>query len=93
MKKYSTCKDCKREMIINGTCRFGYIMDDAGVIYQRRRHNDEGELENLPCHDCNCKVGGLHHYGCDMETCPKCGRQMIGCGCSVWVELKVKKAK
>lgn len=33
------------------------------------------------CHDCNVKVGGHHHPGCDVEECPKCRRQLISCGC------------
>jgi hypothetical protein len=33
------------------------------------------------CHDCNIEVGGLHHPGCDMERCPRCGGQLISCNC------------
>ena len=33
------------------------------------------------CHDCNVAVGGFHHPGCDMEECPRCGGQLISCGC------------
>ncbi len=35
------------------------------------------------CHDCNALAGQLHHPGCDMERCPKCGGQAIGCGCDL----------
>jgi len=35
-----------------------------------------------PCHDCGVKEGELHKDGCDMERCPKCGRQLITCDCS-----------
>jgi hypothetical protein len=33
------------------------------------------------CHDCGVVKGGYHHPGCDMEECPKCGWQLISCGC------------
>ena len=36
---------------------------------------------NGRCHDCNIKHGGKHHPGCDAERCPKCGGQLISCGC------------
>ncbi len=32
------------------------------------------------CHDCKVHLGQLHHPGCDMERCPHCGRQSLGCG-------------
>ena len=33
------------------------------------------------CHDCVAREGELHVFGCDMERCPFCGGQLIGCGC------------
>lgn len=33
------------------------------------------------CHDCRAPAGGKHHPGCDMERCPRCGGQLISCGC------------
>lgn len=33
------------------------------------------------CHDCNIENGGVHHPGCNAERCPKCGGQLISCGC------------
>ena len=45
---------------------------------------DNGSMPNdldKPCHDCNCRVGGFHHPGCDMERCSKCSGQRISCDC------------
>jgi hypothetical protein len=33
------------------------------------------------CHDCATALGQLHHLGCDMERCPRCGDQFMSCGC------------
>ena len=33
------------------------------------------------CHDCDVIEGGLHEPGCDMESCPFCGEQLITCNC------------
>lgn len=33
------------------------------------------------CHDCGAAEGMIHELGCDMEECPFCGGQLIGCEC------------
>lgn len=33
------------------------------------------------CHDCAVEIGEQHKPGCDMEECPFCGGQLIGCDC------------
>jgi hypothetical protein len=34
-----------------------------------------------PCPDCCARPGQLHTPGCDCERCPRCGGQIIWCGC------------
>jgi len=38
---------------------------------------------NIRCHDCGIAVGGVHHIDCDMEICPRCEGQFLGCSCFV----------
>jgi hypothetical protein len=33
------------------------------------------------CIDCEAAAGEIHELGCDAEDCPRCGGQLIGCGC------------
>lgn len=33
------------------------------------------------CHDCGCREGEIHEFGCDVERCPFCGGQLITCNC------------
>lgn len=46
--------------------------------YDRIPH--EG-YEGEGCGDCAVKPDQLHVPGCDIEQCPKCGGQAIGCEC------------
>ncbi len=78
----SKCKDCGKEMRDENTrsCIFPKIKID-GIIYNRdTKYYDVNEK----CHDCGIlnKKGNIHHYGCDMERCPKCKGQLISCNCS-----------
>jgi hypothetical protein len=48
--------------------------------------SDGKEYEPVPntdekCGDCGTPPNGFHHPGCDQERCPKCGSQLIACGC------------
>lgn len=38
--------------------------------------------ETRVCHDCAVLTGQLHVPGCDMERCPRCRGQAIGCDCT-----------
>jgi hypothetical protein len=42
-----------------------------------------GYISDFPekCPDCGALKGEKHIHGCDIEECPICGNQLIGCSC------------
>lgn len=63
------------------SCIYPFIKIDDGLFERDNTYFDV----NQRCHDCNIvnKEGNYHHFGCDMETCPKCSGQLIDCSCDV----------
>ena len=55
----------------------------GGRNYPRVPYGSEGPPwdADTPCHDCSAIRGELHVPGCDVERCPACGGQTIGCDC------------
>ncbi|MHC9540506.1 MAG: hypothetical protein AB9903_13400 [Vulcanimicrobiota bacterium] len=65
-----------------------YIIN--GEVYNRIPYGKEkGFLRgcSVPCHDCAVLIG-QYHVGplCDMESCPRCGAQLISCGCEYEID-------
>ncbi len=84
------CKECKRGMHESDGCQqFAIPMKDgdnlAPVKHGEETRADWGR-DGGRCHDCGAKVGHFHHPGCDVEECPKCGGQLIGCSCVKYAE-------
>jgi len=82
------CSHCKNEMQKAKTCTFSHIIDDKKKSYERIVYGQGQEIdyieeinENCRCGDCGIRINGYHHYGCDMETCPKCANQLLSCDC------------
>lgn len=56
----------------------------AGIGHPRIRYGDESDdwgADRQPCNDCRVLKGQLHVPSCDVEQCPVCGGQAIGCDC------------
>lgn len=83
--KGAICELCGQNMLTADGCDYDQIVY-KGHIYERIKVGDEKDLLyagmiDIVCHDCGAKEGHYHHIGCDSETCPVCGEQLIGCEC------------
>ena len=77
------CGFCKREMTTAGSCVVKTMTFADGQTLPRIPFgNSEGDgVTGERCGDCAVQWGGYHHPNCDMERCPRCGGQLISCGC------------
>jgi hypothetical protein len=73
------CEDCGKEMMRANSCTKPRIMLKGKEYLRNTSYFDI----NKRCHDCNIenKKGNIHHFGCDVERCPRCKGQLISCGC------------
>lgn len=64
-----------------------YFERDGQKFYRFKYGDEPGWREvdpnfaDTPCHDCGVVKGQYHAEGCDVEQCPRCHRQLLGCGC------------
>jgi TIR domain-containing protein len=54
-----------------------YLVEVPRIRRGEEKHKWPGEM----CHDCSALPGEYHVPGCDVEECPVCGSQALGCRC------------
>jgi hypothetical protein len=77
----NACEYCGKEGQVDSCVRVPVKID--GKEYEPVKFGDDGRC-HAPgdrCYDCAVANSGYHHPGCDAERCPKCGGQLISCGC------------
>jgi hypothetical protein len=80
----AVCEWCDRDMLdpATETCGSQFVeFPDGRAMRPVMWDGKHGSGPDGRCHDCGIKVGGIHHPGCDVEECPRCGGQLISCGC------------
>ena len=72
-----TCGYCDREMG-KQECLYDHVVIN-GEEYQRVRVVESPFYEGEPNCECGCEIDEVHHVGCDLEDCPRCGEQFLTC--------------
>ena len=67
------CTWCEQEMLTGASCTID-ALHHREVTWPLPRTRSR-------CGDCGTARGGLHHPGCDLQRCLRCGGQLISCGC------------
>jgi len=74
------CDTCHGFMLeVDGCIKTWFVID--GKRYDRQPYAGGYDPGTGRCGDCGAKIGHYHHPGCDVERCPVCHNQMIGCAC------------
>ena len=78
------CMTCQRDIHAADSCTYEvWVLND--VVYAPIPYEDRhGAPETRPparCADCGVARGRYHHFGCALEECPRCHRQVLTCDC------------
>ena len=72
------CEFCGRDMTEADSCTKNAIAEPTGHwFYALPYGKEDRDWQSERCHDCGVTEGGTHHPGCDVETHPENGRQLL----------------
>ncbi|OLC27403.1 MAG: hypothetical protein AUH69_06265 [Actinobacteria bacterium 13_1_40CM_4_65_12] len=86
----AVCEDCEQEMLRAQTCKARSLMSFRDETFKPIAYGSETIWPmgfTGACGDCGVAPGGTHHFGCDIEQCPRCGDQLISCDCAEEFDL------
>lgn len=85
VKTMVECPKCGQEMTTAESCTIETVEYLDGTVLEAIPYGQERRYPDVTgrCHDCGVSQSGYHHRGCDMEECPGCHEQLIGCDCDV----------
>lgn len=89
------CSLCGRPMSApdDAGCAVEALPLEDGTLIARVRYgaeeDDWGASDGSECGDCGAPPRGVHHFGCDVERCGRCGGQFITCDCPYTEEFAV----